>query len=219
MSADGGTLVFHSDRPGGYGSFDLWMCTRVPRAKTASSSGSPSPAYLPERDGTAVPPPAVAPFDATKAREHQEAWAKHLGVPVEITNSIGMKFVLIPPGRFLMGSTQTEIDRVLNAVRRSKAKRWYADQLSSETPQHEVALSDLFYLGAHEVTVGQFRKFVEATGYRTEAEADGKGGFGYDASGTWRQGPEFTWRSPGFPQDDASPVVQVSWKDAGAFCY
>ena len=37
--------------------------------------------------------------------EHQEAWAKHLGVPVEYTNSIGMKFVLIPPGEFMMGST------------------------------------------------------------------------------------------------------------------
>jgi hypothetical protein len=43
-----------------------------------------------------APPPAIAPFDAKKAKEHQEAWAKHLGVPVEITNSIGMKLVLIP---------------------------------------------------------------------------------------------------------------------------
>jgi len=38
----------------------------------------------------AAPPPAVAPFDAKKAKEHQEAWAKHLGVPVEYTNSIGV---------------------------------------------------------------------------------------------------------------------------------
>ena len=39
-----------------------------------------------------APPFAVAPFDAAKAKEHQDAWAKHLGVPVEHTNSIGMKF-------------------------------------------------------------------------------------------------------------------------------
>jgi len=52
-----------------------------------------------------APPPAVAPFDAAKAREHQAAWAKHLGVPVEETNSLGMKLALIlrdvgpaPPG-------------------------------------------------------------------------------------------------------------------------
>jgi serine/threonine protein kinase len=42
------------------------------------------------------PPPAVAPFDAEQARQHQEAWAAHLGIPVEWTNSIGTKFVLIP---------------------------------------------------------------------------------------------------------------------------
>ncbi|MGA2257573.1 MAG: hypothetical protein ABSG53_23170, partial [Thermoguttaceae bacterium] len=43
-----------------------------------------------------APPPAVAPFDSKKAREHQEAWAKHVGVPVELTNSIGMKLKFIP---------------------------------------------------------------------------------------------------------------------------
>jgi hypothetical protein len=49
------------------------------------------------------PPPAIAPFDAAKAKEHQAAWARQLGFPVEMTNSIGMKLVLIPPGEFTMG--------------------------------------------------------------------------------------------------------------------
>ena len=35
------------------------------------------------------PPLAIAPFDATKAKQHQEAWAKHLGVPVEIPTRSG----------------------------------------------------------------------------------------------------------------------------------
>ena len=35
-----------------------------------------------------------------------------------------------------------------------------------------------FYLGAYEVTVGQFRKFVADSGYKTDAEKDGKGGYG-----------------------------------------
>ena len=51
-----------------------------------------------------APKPAIAPFDAEQAKKHQEAWAKYLGVPVEYTNSIGMKFRLIPPGEFLMGA-------------------------------------------------------------------------------------------------------------------
>ncbi len=45
-----------------------------------------------------TPPLATAPFDAAQAKVHQEAWAKHLGLPVEFTNGIGMKFRLIPPG-------------------------------------------------------------------------------------------------------------------------
>jgi len=51
-----------------------------------------------------APAPAITPFDGKKAKEYQEAWAKHLAVPVEVTNSIGMKLVLIPPGEFQMGS-------------------------------------------------------------------------------------------------------------------
>jgi hypothetical protein len=43
-----------------------------------------------------APPPAVAPFTAAAAREHQEAWAKHIGQPREAANSLGMKLVLVP---------------------------------------------------------------------------------------------------------------------------
>ncbi len=50
-----------------------------------------------------APPPAIAPFDAEQAKQHQEAWAKYLGVPVEYTNSLGMRFRLIPPRRVLDG--------------------------------------------------------------------------------------------------------------------
>lgn len=46
---------------------------------------------------------------AKRARQYQEAWASYLGVPVEMTNSIGMEFVLIPPGEFMMGSTPAQI--------------------------------------------------------------------------------------------------------------
>jgi hypothetical protein len=58
----------------------------------------------------APPPAAKAPFDARLAREYQKAWAKCLGVPVETTNNLGMKFRLIPPGEFSMGSSKEQID-------------------------------------------------------------------------------------------------------------
>src|SRR5204862_6442459 len=57
-----------------------------------------------------APAPAIAPFDAKQARKHQEEWAEHLGVSIDYENSIGMKFVLIPPGEFMMGSTPEQIE-------------------------------------------------------------------------------------------------------------
>jgi formylglycine-generating enzyme required for sulfatase activity len=60
----------------------------------------------------AAPPLAVAPFDADQAKAHQEAWAKHLGVPVEkevkLPGGEKMTFMLIPPGEFMMGSSVDE---------------------------------------------------------------------------------------------------------------
>lgn len=45
------------------------------------------------------PPLLVAPFDARQASLAQQEWAKYLGIDVEVTNQIGMKFRIIPPER------------------------------------------------------------------------------------------------------------------------
>jgi len=164
------------------------------------------------------PPLAVAPFDAAQARKHQEAWAKHLGVPVEESNSIGMKFALIPPGESDMGPTQEEVDQLLKEAKEKNYGQWYMDGLSAEAPRHRVRLTKPFYLGACEVTVGAFGRFVDDTGYKTDAEKDGKGGIGLDGKGGLTRKPEFVWRSPHWPQTDAHPVVCVSWNDTAAFC-
>jgi formylglycine-generating enzyme required for sulfatase activity len=119
-----------------------------------------------------------------------------------ITNSIGMKLVLIPAGEFLMGSPDSD-----------------KDAGADEKPRHRVRITRPLYLGATEVTVGQFRKVVEASGVRTEAEASGKGGSGWnEAKGRFEHGPTYTWRNPGFAQTDEHPVVIVSWNDAIGYC-
>jgi len=110
-----------------------------------------------------------------------------------------MKLVLIPAGEFLMGSPEGEGE-------------------TDEHPQHEVRITRPFYLGVTEVTRGQFRLFVDGSAYKTEAEKDGKGGYGLiEEPKKFEQNPRFTWQNPGFEQTDEHPVVNVSWNDAQAF--
>ena len=83
-------------------------------------------------------PLAVVPFDSDQAKALQKGWADHLGTPVQITNSLGMKFNLIPPGDFTMGSPESEPGR-------------YDDET-----QHLVKITKPFYMSVHEVTQEQY---------------------------------------------------------------
>ncbi len=61
-------------------------------------------------------------------------------------------------------------------------ERRRVQELGDEAPIHQVRITQPFYLGQFEVTVGQFRKFLEASGYIPESVADGTGGYGYNAN-------------------------------------
>jgi formylglycine-generating enzyme required for sulfatase activity len=87
----------------------------------------------------------------------------------------------------------------------------------SAQPVRKVKIRPGLAMGATEVTVGQFRRFVEATGYETDAERLG-GGFVLDRDGAWIPRPGVFWREPGFPQTDEHPAVLISWWDAMQFC-
>jgi formylglycine-generating enzyme required for sulfatase activity len=148
-----------------------------------------------------TPPPAVVPFDAPQAKAHQQAWAQYLGASAAGTNSLGMKLVLIPPGKFVMGAQPNE-----------------PDGNAGEGPQHEVEISRPFAIGTCEVTVGQFRAFVNATKYVTETENLG-GALQWDyAEKVHKRDPAILWMKPGYEQTDEHPVVCVTWNDAQAFC-
>lgn len=155
---------------------------------TPQTGGPEDPKQLAAVDPTA----GEIPMSQDKARALQQSWAKKLAREVVQTNSIGMKFAVVPPGKFTAWGVTT------------------------------IVLSRPFDISVTEVTRAQFRAFVLAANYRTEAETSGKGGFVYLPSlgrPQVRRGSDFVWWTPGYsdPADD-HPVVHVTWQDAVAFC-
>ena len=145
------------------------------------------------------------------------------GSPAEIINALGMRLVRIPAGEFVMGSEES-IESLQKAY--PLAEKYRLENLFDEAPAHKVRITKPFYMGATEVTVGQFRQFVQQSGYVPESIADGTGGYGYnpqyDASKSKRgdafegRDERYSWQNPGFTQTDAHPVVNVTWGDAQA---
>ncbi|MFH0801557.1 MAG: formylglycine-generating enzyme family protein [bacterium] len=88
----------------------------------------------------------------------------------------GSELILIPAGEFTMGSQQGEGS-------------------NCEHPRHKVCL-EACYVGKHEVTNGQFARFVDETGYRAQGD----------------------WKEHHVAGRENHPVVRVSWNDAKAYC-
>jgi formylglycine-generating enzyme required for sulfatase activity len=140
-----------------------------------------------------------------------------------LVNSLGMRLVRLPAGEFEMGHAESP-------------EAWAQDfpayppdrfaKLFDEAPVHRVRITRPFYLGQHEVTVGQFRRFLQRSGHVPESVRDGTGGYGYnpayDPATTTRgdafegRDPRYSWANPGFAQTDDHPVLNVTWNDAVA---
>ena len=88
----------------------------------------------------------LAPFSEAKAKEKQSALAKNLQKEVEVKEDLGkeikLEMVLIPAGKFMMGSPASEVGR------------------KSDETQHEVTLTKPFYMGKYEVTQDQWESVI-----------------------------------------------------------
>lgn len=113
------------------------------------------------------------------------------------TNSISQKFVRIKNGEFMMGTPESEFRR------------------DPDENLHKVKISKDFFIMTKEVSLEEWKKFVDETGYKTESE--GKGGalawIGYKWDKSWK----YSWKNPGFEQSGKEPVTCVTYNDAAAF--
>lgn len=110
--------------------------------------------------------------------------------------------VVIPTGQFIMGSSADE-----------------PGHTDAEEPQRRVRIEIGFALGQSEVSVGQFREFVRASAYVTDAERLGGAAVYEESTGRIVNRPGMSWQNDyrGEKAGDDLPVINVSWKDANAY--
>jgi formylglycine-generating enzyme required for sulfatase activity len=116
------------------------------------------------------------------------------------------ELVVLAQGEFLMGSADDA-----------------EGHAESEGPQHPVEVA-AFAMGRFEVTVAEFRAFVDATGFKTMTDRpmamdfyNSNSCYYHDQNWKRNHSGKFNWRMPGFKQSENDPVVCVSWVDAAAY--
>ncbi len=131
--------------------------TSQPSTVNISKDGSVSIVPVRESEKTKTVAPDDSAFDAKKSRERQERFARESGRPLEITNSIGMKLVLIPSGEFEMGSPS---DFIVREVHEHSTDGWYNGHLLAEAPRHHVRITHPFYFGVYDVTQDEYERVM-----------------------------------------------------------
>ncbi|HMM67564.1 MAG TPA: SUMF1/EgtB/PvdO family nonheme iron enzyme [Dokdonella sp.] len=118
------------------------------------------------------------------------------------TTGMAPAVVVIPAGQFVMGSPADE-----------------EGHRDDEEPQRQVRITTGFAMGQTEVTVGQFREFVKAIGYRTEGQREGTGSVYDENTGRMNDRRGIDWQRDykGDRASDKLPVLNVSWNDANEY--
>lgn len=131
------------------------------------------------------PAPLQAPFDAGEAQRQQAGWGRFKRVEPSVNSESGIALALIPPGEFEM------------------------------RPGYRVKITQPYYLGVHEVTVAEFRQFVEETNYESSLEEEGRG---VRDLPEFHESPGMSWRHARLAPSEEHPVAGITWDDAEQFC-
>ncbi|MDA1230050.1 MAG: SUMF1/EgtB/PvdO family nonheme iron enzyme, partial [Planctomycetota bacterium] len=162
---------------------------------------------------------------AAPADEPSQGTAKQ----VDLGHDVTLEVVYIPAGEFKMGSTPEE-KAWATGIEGGATPGTERESYEGEAPRL-MRVKNNFWMGRTEVSVGQFRRFADETGYISDAEKPGghtqvfdPEWDGYNLRGTithpWKPMDGKSWRDPNFefPLLETFPVVCVSWNDGRAFC-
>ena len=110
--------------------------------------------------------------------------------------------LVIPTGNFMMGAPDGEPGRS-----------------DTQAPQHQVTISKGVALSQTDITVGQFREFVRASGYKPDSVTNGGASVYDERTGVMRDDSSATWEDDyaGHAAANDLPVVNISWNDANAY--
>ncbi|HEY8011970.1 MAG TPA: formylglycine-generating enzyme family protein [Rudaea sp.] len=177
------------------------------QANSALDAGNPDLAQLLAQKALGLSPD-VAGIDVFNERLHNARLYANYKPGQVISdafvdrNGKAPPLIVIPTGSFIMGSPAQE-----------------SGHRSSEEPQREVKISVGFALGRDEVSVAEFRTFIDDANYQTDAEKLGSSIIYDEESGRTLERHGITWRKDynGESAGDTLPVIHVSWNDAHAY--
>jgi formylglycine-generating enzyme required for sulfatase activity len=163
-------------------------------------------------------------FAVTPAKEPAQGDTQRLDL-----GGVTLDVDYIPPGKFMMGSTPNE-QAWATGIEGGAQPETTRESFEGEQPRL-TRVKNGFWMGRTEVSVGQFRQFVEDSGFVTDAEKPAgetqvfdPGWDGYhlttQVTHPWKSVKGKSWRDPnwGFPNRDDFPVVCVSYNDMKEFC-
>ncbi len=163
-----------------------------PKVAHQSESHNLPPWTLP----TDSPRPLNIPTEADEAKSLQSQWAKYLQQPVISKTDIGLALAFVPPGEFEKTFTRNR-----------------DGEIHPSMPTLRFRMTEAYRMSTTEVTVAQFRAFVDDTGYKTDAEQ-----LGFACDSTAYLVPKLTWDKPGRIVRPEEPVTLVTENDAVNFC-